>query len=64
MKYSSVAKKLNTTEAYISMICNNAHTISFKAAIKFCKILDIDPFILGHVIADYNVMKLLKDGKK
>ena len=64
MNYNSVAKKLNTTGAYVSMICNNIAPISFKAAMNFCKILDIDPFILGHVIADYNIMKLLKDGKK
>ena len=64
MNYSSVAKKLNSTEAYVNMTCNNKASIGFKAAVNFCKILDIDPFILGHVIADYNVMKLLKDGKK
>ena len=45
------------------MTCNNKAPISFKAAMNFCKILDIDPFILGHVIADYNIAKLLKDSK-
>ena len=63
MNYSSVAEKLNTTRAYVWMTCNNKAPISFKAAMNFCKILDIDPFILGHVIADYNITKLLEDSK-
>lgn len=63
MNYSSVAKKLNSTEAYVNMTCNNKAPIGFRAAMNFCKILDIDPFILGHVIADYNIAKLLKESK-
>lgn len=55
-----LAKKLNTSVAYINMVTSNYNIIGTKAAYRFAKALDINPFVLNRLGADYRMRECIE----